>query len=473
MGVKNNNLFISVYAWQNDMQDYVVAGNLLFGKSDESGMTVTSFQYESSYVEDGFGSLDPANLNTKESNLVICKRPSGQLFGYFSNLLPGQFGNQLLADIDPIWPTLNEIQKLHVLTKAHGDFGPIHLNAQNDQAGEVIESIEMLDEVVQKIRSFQKGNTRAVLTPELEGALCSLGGSKPKVDFEVKSDGRVQRYVVKLNCSDCYNDAQVSSFLSENQKSARISICPRKPLALPCGEDVLVCTNYARKYVEPAQQRSGVIIRYNRVNFRTLLEDDPVLGVGEMPKIEHMIHVIDKYSDNPTSDKEELYRRTLFSVGTNHTSNGFDNMEMYDIGRGKWRLSPSYSNLPNPDRGTNFQVGIETGASCTSLVNYDERWLSMLGGQFGYAPKDSLVIAMPVVQTLDALTVRIEKSNLLETDKVTLKKILPSEQFSKLNQRIINTPAIMEQAKKRYGVQVVKTSPEPKKPSGGGPSMSS
>lgn len=466
---KDHKLFVSVYAWQNDMQDYVVAGNLVFGHSEESNITTTSFHYADSYVANAFGALDPANLDPKKESLFVCTRPSGQLFGYFSALLPGQFGNQLLADVDPIWPTLNEVQKLHVLTLAHGDFGSIHLNAHNHQLGKVIENFNQLNEVVQKIRAFQQRQERSILTPELEGALCSLGGSKPKVDFEVNADGRIQRYVVKLNCSDFFNDARISTLLADSQKAARITVCPRKAQLLPCGEDVLICTNYARKWAEPSDDAETRIIRYNRVNFRTLLENDPFLGVGEQPKIQHLIHVIDHYSDSPRADKEELFRRTLFSVGTNHTANGFDNFEMYDTGRGKWRLSPSYSNLPSPDRGTNFQVGIETGASCSSLIHFDERWIAVLGGKFGYTPVESLGLAFPVVQSLEALPVRIENSNLISIDKAALKQIIPSEQIGKLAQKINRTPEIMDEARKRYGFQSVPPTPtQPKGPTGGG-----
>lgn len=470
--MSKHNLFVSVYAWQNDIQDYAVAGNLIFGKSDDSGITTTSFQYDKAYMKSGFGSLDPANLDLSQSDLFICKRPSGQLFGYFSSLLPGQFGNQLLADIDPTWPALNELQKIHVLTKAHGDFGAIHLNAHNDQPGEVIGSLERLDEVVQKIRAFQNGAARSILTPELQGSLCSLGGSKPKVDYEAEDEGVLQRFIVKLDCSECYSDAKVSTFLANNQKTARINACSRKSITLPSGEDVLVSSNYSQKYVRKEGEPRISIIKYNRISFRTLLENDPLLGVGELPKIQHLIHVIDKYSHNPKADKEELYRRTVFSVGTNHTSNGFDNMEMYDTGRGKWRLSPSYSNLPSPDKGANFQVGIESGASCTSLVNFDAKWLSILGGQFGYTPLESLAIATPVVQTLDSLSVSVENSDLPKADKQFLKKILPSAKFATLSKRINNTAEIIGEAKKRYGVQVVASSQEPKKPTDGGPTMS-
>lgn len=466
---KENKLFVSVYAWQNDLQDYVVAGNLLFGHSEETQFTTTSFHYDKSYVKNGFGALDPANLDPAKDDLYVCSRPSGQLFGYFSALLPGQFGNQILADIDPIWPTLNEIQKLHVLTLAHGDFGSIHLNAHNNQVGKVIDSFGALNEVVEKIRAFQQRRARSILTPELEGALCSLGGSKPKVDFEVSADGRVQRYVVKLNSSDFFNDARVSTLMADSQKSARITVCPRKAQSLPCGEDVLICTNYARKWADSNGEEEARVIRFNRVNFRTLLENDSVLGVGEQPKIQHLIHAIDRYSDNARADKEELFRRTLFSVGTNHTANGFDNFEMYDTGRGKWRLSPSYSNLPSPDRGTNFQVGMETGASCSSLIHFDERWVAVLGGKFGYTPIESLGLALPVVQSLEALPVRIDNSNLMSADQAALKQIIPSEQIAKLAQKINRTPEIVDEAKRRYGLQAVPPAPtQPKGPTGGG-----
>lgn len=469
---KNESLFVLVYTWQNDIQDYVYAGNLIFGISGETEFATTTFHYDKDYVSQGFGALDPANLNPEKEDIFVCKRPSGQLFGYFSNLLPGQFGNQLLTDIEPLWPTWNEIQKLHVLAEAHGDFGAIHINPHNDQAGQVIGSIEKLNEVVEKIRAFQQGKVRSVLTPELQGALCSLGGSKPKVDFVVKTEDRVQRYVVKLNCSGCYNDARVSALLSESQKSARITVCPRKAQPLPCGEEVLICTNYSRKRLESDEKNDAKIIRYNRVSFRTLLENDPILGVSEHPKLNHMIHVIDRFSADPMADKAELFRRTIFSVGTNHTANGLDNMEMYDTGRGRWRLSPSYNNLPNPDKGTNFQVGIESAASCTSLVKFDERWISMLGGEFGFTPIESLGLAYPVVQSLEALPIRIEKSNLVAPDQSVLKNVIPSEQIGQLLAKINNTPGILEEAKKRYGLQSVQKPPVPKGPeNNGGPTM--
>ena len=435
---QNNRYFVRLSMWNNMVQDYLPVGTLIYEKDDRLGFV--GFAYDSDYVNSRCPAIDPAHLDPKvNSGRYVCRAKKGTVPHYFSAFLPGEFGQQLLSGMSDNWRKLNEAEKLYIMTLAHGDFGAPQLNPQNDQYNNPIKDLEELSLLVATIRNFQNGAGPAPIPKELHGAVCSFRGPKPKIDFESEKDGISRRFVVKINTTGYYNDARVSKTMNDLEISAGISICNSTVVKLNCGEEVLFSYNYARteKYQQqPDGSPTKLILKYNRISFKTLLADDPILGNTQKPSLRHAIHVIDKYSADPVSDKEELFRRTIFSASTNHTSNGLDNLEMYDKGDGTWRLSPSYHNLPNPLADTCFDLSFYDTEVSSNLLRVNEEFLNHLANAFDFDETYTKLLALPVVNSLLTFDRAVARHSLSDNDKLLITRCIKINDLSALRTHI-------------------------------------
>jgi len=436
----NRKIFIRLSMWENEIQHYLPVGTLIFDNDPSHRQGFVGFVYDSEYIRDKWPAVDPAHLDPQvDCGQFATNSRNGAIPHYFSGFLPGEFGQQLLSSVDKRWEGFSEAAKLYTMTLAHGDFGAPQLNAQNDQHNAPIRKLEELSQLVQAIREFQRGERPSPSTKELQGALCSFRGPKPKVDYEDVKDGIAQRFVAKLNTTGYYNDARVATTFTSLEKNAGIETCANRVVRLECGEEVLFSYNYARaesfaKHKDGERYR--LILKYNRISFKTLLADDPVLGNTQRPDYTHIVHAIDKYSADPVSDKEELFRRAVFSVSTNHTSNGLENMEMYDQGKGTWRLCPSFHNLPNPMSDTQFDVGFGEGIMTGNLLRLDERFLISLGSKMGIDATQSLALSYSVTSALDNLERTMSIHDLSANDRNTVRECIKINAVSTLNDRL-------------------------------------
>ena len=442
MNADNRKLFIRLSMWANDIQDYLPVGTLVYDNDPSHRLGFVGFAYDRAYVRDKWPAVDPAHLDPQmDGGRFAVKDRNGRVPHYFAGFLPGEFGQQLLSEVDKRWENLTEAEKLYVMTMAHGDFGAPQLNPQNNQHNEPIRDLEELSRLVQAIRDFQNGSCPTPMTRELQGALCSFRGHKPKVDYEENKDGIARRFVAKLNTTGYYNDARIAATFTTIEQNAGINACANRVVPLDCGEEVLFSYNYAR--TEQFQhhddgERYRLILKYNRISFRTLLADDPVLGNTQRPSYRHIVYAIDKYSADPASDKEELFRRAVLSAATNHTSNGLENIEMYDQGMGNWRLSPSFHNLPNPMKDTQFELGFGDAIMTSNLLRFDERFLVSLGAQMGFNATEALALAFPVTGALVNLEKAMAVHQLDSNDRDTVRECVKTKAVNELHTRLTN-----------------------------------
>ncbi|MFA0809500.1 hypothetical protein [Microbulbifer epialgicus] len=433
-------IFIRLSMWNNEIQGYLPVGTLVYDNDPSHRLGFVGFSYDRSYVEEKWPAVDPAHLDPHiDGGRFVVKGRNGHVPHYFASFLPGEFGQQLLSEVDQRWEGLTEAEKLYVMTLAHGDFGAPQLNPQNDQFNQPIRDLDELSRLVQAIREFQNGASPSPITSEIQGALCSFRGPKPKVDYEEEKNGVARRFVAKLNTTGYYNDARITATFTTIEKNAGISVCENQVVPLDCGEEVLLSYNYARTEQFDRHDdgdRYRRILKYNRISFKTLLAEDPVIGNTERPNYRHIVHAIDRYSADPISDKEELFRRAVLSAATNHTSNGLENMEMYDKGMGNWRLSPSFHNLPNPMTDAQFEVGFGDGIMTGNLLRLDERFLVSLGSQMGFNPTDSLALAYPVTNALVNLETTMDLHDLSSNDRSTARECVRLAAVKKLHSRL-------------------------------------
>jgi hypothetical protein len=166
------------------------------------------------------------------------------------------------------------------------------------------------------------------------------------------------------------------------------------------------------------------------------LADDTVLGNTQRPNYKHIAYAIDKYSADPVSDKEELFRRAVLSAATNHTSNGLENMEMYDKGMGNWRLSPSFHNLPNPMTDTQFELGFNDSIMTGNLLRFDERFLVGLGSQMGMDPTQALALGFSVTSSVVTLEKTMAMHELSANDRNKIRGCVKIDDVVSLHERL-------------------------------------
>jgi hypothetical protein len=231
--------FIRLSMWENEIQDYLPVGTLVYDNDPSHRLGFAGFTYDRDYVIDKWPAVDPAHLNPQiDGGRFTNKERNGKVPHYFSGFLPGEFGQQLLSQVDSQWDSLTEAEKLYVMTFAHGDFGAPQLNSQNNQHNAPMSDLVELSKLVEAIREFQQGDRPSPITRELQGALCSFRGPKPKVDYEEEKDGVAHRFVAKLNTTSYYNDARVATTFTTIEKNAGIDACPNRIVSLYCGEEV-------------------------------------------------------------------------------------------------------------------------------------------------------------------------------------------------------------------------------------------
>lgn len=440
MPQSDNRFFICLSMWNNMFQQFFPVGTIVYDLSFHNKTRMVGFVYNKEHLELGLPAIDPANLdpakNGKNGGKFVSKNGStGQLPHYFAEFLPGPFGDDLISDINDEWKKLTETEKLYVMTHSHGDYGAPRLDAYKDQHNNPIRNIHDLTSLVTAIREYQAGHTKNPLTPEIQGALCNMKSHKPMIDFEAHESGIDRRFVVKLNQSGFYNDARMSAMMTSVQQNGGVNVCDGRVVPLSNGEDVLFSYNYSRteRYdTNDDGDKNKVILKYNRVSFRTLLAEDDFLAKGDVPGYRHIAHAIRLYSDDPEADLMELFSRAFLSAATNHTSNGLDNMEMFDDGAGKWRLSPSYNNLPNPMTCAEFDCSFSERTITGNLLYIDEEFVHDLSDTVGISHEAGERLALKAgiaIQGIDKLQVTHALS---DNDISTVQEVVKFNQIDKL-----------------------------------------
>lgn len=435
--------------WQNDLQQYIPVGTLIYDVAQRSGFV--GFSYDKSYLDKELPPIDPAHLTPDRYNRgkYVVKEQNGNLPHYFTSFLPGEFGQRLISEVNHKWDSLSQAERLYVTSLTHGDFGAPQLNPQNVQQNNVINDMDDLNALVRSIRAFQGQEIRSIISPSLQASLCSSIGAKPKIEFQSLHGKQMERFIVKLNSANPFNDARVSVALTKLEQIAGISVCNNRAVSLDCGEEALFSSNYSRTESHfPEDLKCPInILKYNRISFRVLLAEDPILENTERPLYSHIVHAINKYSCDPISDKEELFRRAVFSASTNNTSNGLENMEMYDTGGGNWRLSPSFQNLPNPLKDAYFDTAFSNRMNTSNLFELDEIFIATLGTSFDYSPFQANVIAQPVINSLSQFISKNQSANiqLTDLDRKSLLKCMKITEVIKLDQLLLKNDKVMEQ----------------------------
>ena len=419
-------LYIQVSAWNNEAQDHQQVGTVIYDNDPDHRLGFVGFVYDREYLAAGGPDLDPVNLKTTENEGRFFTSNDGRLPPYFKQFLPGVFAEQMLSDKDSRWGSLNDAEKLYLLTEVNGDFGAIQLNAQMDQFDRPIDRMGELKELVEIIRDFQQDRSTPPLNNSQIKALTAFNGHKPKAEIEMSMDGVAQRFCAKLNTTPEYNDAKVSHTLTEMQKVAGISSAGGQVATLSSSEDIYLSAHYARteSTAPRAAGESPDFLRYNRVPLTALLHGDESLGNTDIPSYKHVANLVSRISADAPADQEQLFKRALFSALTNHTANGLDNIEMYDVGNGQWRLSPSFNNLPNPSQTARFDLSFTGNKDTVDMLRVNSGFVRRLGAVMGFGPEESMALANSVTQAVLKADKIMVSSDLPPNDRIFLARTI-------------------------------------------------
>ncbi|KZX58010.1 hypothetical protein A3709_20580 [Halioglobus sp. HI00S01] len=442
--------FIRVNMWNNATQSYNGVGSLVFEQRrlGSTNAWTVGFIYDDHYRGPA---IDPANLKPQVNDgYHLCKSSTGGLPAYFTQFLPGDFSSAMISQLDPVWKELAEVERLWATTLAIGDFGAPQLNAQLDQRNAPIRDMKTLSHLVTTIRTLQSGGSVSPSFSELRAPLCLHPGGKPKIDVLFADGDATQRYVVKLNSTGKFNDARISAALAEAATLGGISAAGAFAKTLECGEDVLFSLNYARS---DQRVNGGApthrIIKHNRVSMSVLLSDEtffdemglpPIRGRGAT--IAHVVEAIKAYSDDPVSDLHELFRRSVFDVATTHVNNGLQNIEMFDSGGGKWRLSPLFHVLPSPDDDAAFDVSL-ADAAIASLVSLDGDFVRELSARIGINEKAGLKMAHQVLDAVSQMPTLFDKHGVSARDRDVVEKAVRIKESAAAATYLADQPGVM------------------------------
>lgn len=435
-------LHVQVAAWNNYEQGYESVGTVIYDNDPNHRLGFTGFVYDRDYIAKGGAALDPVNLKTTENEGRFVFSMDGKLPSYFAEFLPGTVTDQLIAKQDSRWQGLNQAEKLFLLTEINGDFGAIQLNSHLDQFDRPIDRLGDLKAIVDVIKDFQADRSTPTLSKEALRTLTAFGGTGPKVDFELTQNGKAERYVVKLNATSESNDAVVSQFMGSLQSSAGINRVPSNRAELPGGDDVLLSKNYARGHGPSIDADSPAsVLRHNTVSLATLLSQSSHLGNADVPTYMHAAKVIKEVSADPKADLEELMRRAVFSALTSHTSNGLDNIEMYDVGGGNWRLGPSFNNLPSMSPVAPFELSFTGLKDTVNFLKVDAAMVAELGNAIGLDEGLALRIAQPVAATLAHVNAEMNNFDVPAREQARIASAIGSDAAFRLQADIVMQPA--------------------------------
>lgn len=198
--------------------------------------------------------------------------------------------------------------------------GPFELQAQNVPPYKFLRELENVaynyDEFI------EDDEWKALLSPG-----SSLGGARPKATIY---DNNKELYIAKFaHKQDDYDISKVEYLTYRLAKDVGIYFSPSKLIEIAPNRSVFLTKRFDRE--------NGERIHY--VSFMTLLNTDE----GESSNYSYLdiAECIAKYSDNPTEDLKELFKRVAFYIFVHNYDDHLRNIGMI-YRNGRYRLAPCF-----------------------------------------------------------------------------------------------------------------------------------
>lgn len=362
------------------MKDYSVLDVFMSGRKvgrlAESKDFTVAFEYDSSWIAEGFA-ISPFSLPL-EKKVFLPKSYTtfDGLFGVFSDSLPDGWGRLLLdrmltvKGVDP--RRLNSLSRLAVV--GNTGMGALEYKPEYNMGQlQGVMELDMLAEECKKI--FDTSNNREKLVKsevdKLDGIFKiggSSGGARPKVFYEI--DG--EEWIVKFPSSMDIENIGLQEY--------EYAMCARA-----CGIEM------SEFRLLPSKLNEGYFAtkRFDR----DVRKKKHMVSVSGLLEVSHRIPSLD-YLDlmkltlkltRSYSELEKLYRQMCFNVFAHNRDDHSKNFS-YLFAEGKWKLSPAYD-LTYSDSiggehatmvyGNGRNPGIQELLSVAKNIGLDEKWAKL------------------------------------------------------------------------------------------------
>jgi serine/threonine-protein kinase HipA len=329
--------------------------------SARRGVTSTNFTYDADFLArpDSY-TIDPALPITRGNHSVR------GLPGSFADASPDRWGRHIVAkqlqaearhagknpgtltDRDFLLGVSDLTRQGALRFRVGG--GP-HLSDGTD-----VPKLVQLPELRQAAHEVEEdpGNL-AALKRLLDAGTGGLGGARPKASVQ---DGERLAIAKFSHQGDQWTVIAWEAATLELAKAAGIETPESQLEHLRSSDPVLILDRFDRV----GQRRIGY------VSAMTMLQEQD----GAHGDYLDLLDVIDENSEDPTADREQLFRRIAFNIVVNNTDDHLRN-HGFLRGRNGWRLSPAFDVNPNPD------INGEHATSIDGATKRDDSMKALLG----------------------------------------------------------------------------------------------
>ena len=268
------------------------------------------------------------------------------IFRVFEDSLPDDWGRKILVRKHRLPRQRQNLPSL-LLTLGNSGLGALSYTGHgkpNPPASDT--SAIYLSDLVTSAEAFERGEIDDLELTLLFGAASSPGGARPKA--LVFDDTDKIHYLAKFpSIKDAVNVVRI--------EAATMALAARAGLIVPhtrlveCGKrDVLLVERF---------DIINATARRHMISLQTLLKAH---GYYQCRYIE-LLNVVRKYSSDPQSDSELLYRQMVFNAVVGNTDDHLKNFWMVFSHDEGWRLSPAIDLVPDVGRRNEHVLFFDLG----------------------------------------------------------------------------------------------------------------
>lgn len=308
---------------------------------DTRGRVVTTFNYDSAYVETaGSYQIDP-RLPLGTAPMTISGLP-----GAFQDAAPDRWGKNLIRrEAEQTSTRRKRITEVDFLLEA-SDLprqGALRFTTADGEPyledhGQVPKVLELdhLLEVATKVQRDDQYPVKELLAAGSD----TLGGARPKASV-TDADGTLM--IAKFPAINDEWDVM-------RWEQTALTLAARARVDVPSSQ-LLEIGDQSVVLIDRFDRDQGVRVGY--LSAHTLLRPDDVYAAD----YQDIAELLGEFSDDHVADGDELYRRVAFSVAIRNTDDHLRNHGVLREGTG-WRLSPAFDINPNPYLGSSRSTGI-------------------------------------------------------------------------------------------------------------------